>query len=128
MLDLLIRGGNVVFPDGVLNADIGIRGGIVAMIAPHIMLPAQKTIDARGLYVMAGVVDAHVHFNEPGMGAWEGFATGSAALAAGGCTTYIDMPLNGLPPTVTVAAMQQKLDSARDSGSYVDYALWGGLV
>ena len=72
-------------------------------------------------------IDVHVHLNEPGMGDWEGFATGSAALAAGGCTMYIDMPLNGVPQTVTVSAMEMKLEAAREQSS-VDYAIWGGLV
>lgn len=128
MLDTLVRGGSVVSQGGMQTADIGIKGGVIAVIAPRIAQPARETIDAGGLFVMPGVVDAHVHLNEPGMGHWEGFATGSAALAAGGCTTYFDMPLNGLPPTVTVAAMRDKLDAARAAGSRVDYALWGGLV
>jgi allantoinase len=72
------------------------------------------------------MVDIHVHFNEPGLGSWEGFTSGSASLAAGGCTTYVDMPLNGVPPTVNAAAWKRKLDSA-ESNSYVDYAFWGGL-
>ncbi|MFC5530588.1 allantoinase AllB [Cohnella yongneupensis] len=128
MLDTLIRGGNVVLPDGVHLADIGIKDGVIVALAPHVALSARETIDASGLFVMAGVVDAHVHLNEPGMGYWEGFATGSAALAAGGCTTYFDMPLNGLPPTVTPAALGKKLAAANAAGSRVDYALWGGLV
>ncbi|MFC5470700.1 allantoinase AllB [Cohnella suwonensis] len=128
MLDTIIRGGQVVLPDRVTVADIGIKDGAIAEIAQEIRLPAKETIDAAGRYVMAGVVDAHVHFNEPGMGDWEGFRTGSAALAAGGCTTYIDMPLNGLPPTVNEDALREKLEAANSAGSYVDYALWGGLV
>ncbi|MFD0671255.1 allantoinase AllB [Cohnella sp. GCM10027633] len=128
LLDTLIRGGNVVLPDGVHTADIGIQGGIIVALGPGLTLAARETIDASDSFVMAGVVDAHVHLNEPGMGYWEGFATGSAALAAGGCTTYFDMPLNGLPPTVTPSALQRKLDAANASGSRVDYGLWGGLV
>jgi len=127
-LDTLIRGGSVVYEGCMQAVDIGIKRGVIAVIAPRIVQPARETIDAGGLFVMPGVVDAHVHLNEPGMGHWEGFATGSAALAAGGCTTYFDMPLNGLPPTVTVAAMRAKLTAACAAGSRVDYALWGGLV
>ncbi|TFE29388.1 allantoinase [Cohnella luojiensis] len=127
-LDCLIKGGSVVLPDGVHVMDIGIRDGVIVEISPEIQISSKRTIDAQGLFVMAGVVDAHVHFNEPGLGEWEGFATGSASLAAGGCTTYIDMPLNGLPPTVTVDAVRQKLDTVKVVGSHVDYALWGGLV
>lgn len=127
-LDLIVQGGSVVLPDGVRTADIGVRDGVIVALAPFLARPARETIDAQGKFVMAGTIDAHVHFNEPGMGDWEGFATGSAALAAGGCTTYFDMPLNGLPPTVTPEALRLKLDAARLTGSRVDYGLWGGLV
>lgn len=127
-LDVVVRGGSVVLPDGVRTADIGIRDGVIVALAPVLPRPARETIDAQGKFVLAGTVDAHVHFNEPGGDDWEGFATGSAALAAGGCTTYFDMPLNGSSPTVTPEALQLKLDAARRAGSRVDYALWGGLV
>ncbi len=128
VLDCLIKGGSVVLPDRVSAADIGIQGGIIVDISPDIRTPSKRTIDAHGLFVMAGVVDAHVHLNEPGLSEWEGFESGSAALAAGGCTTFIDMPLNGLPPTVNVDAMNQKLERANAQGTHVDFALWGGLV
>ncbi|QJD87071.1 allantoinase AllB [Cohnella herbarum] len=127
-LDFIIKGGNVVLSDRVRVADIGILNGEIVDIAPDIPFSAKQTIDAQGLFVMAGAVDAHVHLNEPGLGEWEGFESGSAALAAGGCTTFIDMPLNGLPPTVNVDAMNRKLEAAARSGVHVDYALWGGLV
>lgn len=126
--DVIVAGGHVVLPDEVSMLDIGIRAGKIEIIAPHITGRAVKVIDASGKYVMPGVVDAHVHLDEPGHGSWEGFASGSHALAAGGCTTYVDMPLNGLPPTVHVDALKLKLDAARESGSAVDFALWGGLV
>lgn len=127
-LDCLIKGGSVVLPDRVTVMDIGIQNGAIVEIAPVIDTPSNEIIDANGLYVMAGVIDAHVHINEPGHGDWEGFQTGSAALAAGGCTAFMDMPLNGLPPTVTVEALNQKLKAAEAAGSHVDFALWGGLV
>lgn len=127
-LDLVIKNGTVVLKDEVRILDIGIREGRIVLLGE---LPdennAETTVDAAGLTVMAGMIDVHVHLNEPGLGEWEGFESGSAALAAGGCTTYVDMPLNGIPPTVTVSAMQQKLDAAQGR-SQVDYALWGGLV
>lgn len=128
MLDTLIRGGGVVLQNGVQAVDVGIKDGVIVALGPGLTTSARETIEAAGLLVMAGVVDAHVHLNEPGMGYWEGFSTGSAALAAGGCTTYFDMPLNGLPPTVTPEALRMKLDAAEAAGSRVDYALWGGLV
>ncbi|WP_411345483.1 allantoinase AllB [Paenibacillus sp. WLX1005] len=129
-LDMIIRGGTVVFPDRVEHCDIGIRDGCIVQIGSldEIDASAQHTVvDATGLHVVAGMIDAHVHLNEPGLGDWEGFVTGSSALAAGGCTMYMDMPLNGIPPTVTTAALQQKVAAAQNR-TYIDYACWGGLV
>ncbi|NBD23260.1 allantoinase AllB [Paenibacillus sp. T1] len=127
--DVVVTGGSVVLRDRVEVLDIGIKDGRIADIAPNLPLEdADRIVPAAGRHVFAGVVDAHVHLNEPGLGEWEGFATGSAALAAGGCTTFVDMPLNGLPPTVNAAALELKLAAARRSGVRVDYALWGGLV
>ncbi|NHN31015.1 allantoinase [Paenibacillus agricola] len=126
MLDLKITGALVVLKHEVARLDIGILDGKIVRLAPDLTEQASELVDGSGLHVLPGMVDAHVHFNEPGMGHWEGFASGSAALAAGGCTTFIDMPLNGLPPTVTVAALHEKLLAAEQS--VVDFALWGGLV
>ncbi|WP_391563865.1 allantoinase [Paenibacillus cremeus] len=129
--DLIVHGGLVVLPDRVAALDIGIRDGKIAALGESLASDADSTatrmLSAHGRYIMPGMVDAHVHFNEPGLNAWEGFATGSASLAAGGCTTYIDMPLNGRPPTVSPEALQLKRNAAHGR-SYVDYALWGGLV
>ncbi|NOU92211.1 allantoinase [Paenibacillus sp. LMG 31456] len=128
MLDLKITGGHVVLRNEVRRLDIGVKDGRVVRLEDSLAdETAAQHYKADGMHVLPGMVDAHVHFNEPAMGHWEGFATGSAALAAGGCTTYIDMPLNGLPPTVSVAAMESKLKAA-EGRSKVDYALWGGLV
>ncbi|WP_028612797.1 allantoinase [Paenibacillus harenae] len=127
-LDLIIQNGDVVLKDRVAALDIGILAGKIVQLGEGLDAgSAAAVVDAAGLTVMPGMIDVHVHLNEPGLGEWEGFETGSAALAAGGCTTYVDMPLNGIPPTVTVSAMQQKLAAAQDR-SHVDYALWGGLV
>ncbi len=84
-------------------------------------------IDATGAWVLAGIVDGHVHFNEPGRTEWEGFATGSRALAAGGGTTFIDMPLNASPPTVDREGFELKR-AAGEASSVMDFALWGGLI
>ncbi|MBD2871319.1 allantoinase [Paenibacillus arenilitoris] len=126
--ELIIRNGSVVLKEEVARLDIGIKGGKIVQLGEELFGggPA-AVVDAAGLIVMAGMIDVHVHLNEPGLGEWEGFETGSAALAAGGCTTYIDMPLNGIPPTVTVDALRRKLAAAQGR-SHVDYALWGGLV
>jgi allantoinase len=127
-LDLIIRKGTVVLQDECRQLDIGIRNGKIAALGENLVVLEQTPIyDAEGLTILPGMIDAHVHFNEPALGHWEGFVTGSASLAAGGCTTYIDMPLNGVPPTVRLSALELKLEAA-EGQSHVDYALWGGLV
>jgi allantoinase len=115
--DLLIRGD---------ERDIAVEGGAIAAIGNDLG-PAAEEIDARGLEVLPGVIDAHVHFNEPGRTEWEGWATGTRALAAGGATACVEMPLNAHPPTIDGAAFDTKLAAARAS-AIVDFALWGGLV
>jgi allantoinase len=125
--DLVIVNGVVVLEDGIEEVEIGVRDGRIADLGAELERGGARVLDAAGLTVLPGMIDAHVHFNEPGYGYWEGFASGSSALAAGGCTTYIDMPLNGVPPTVNVAALEQKRRSASAS-SLVDYAFWGGLM
>lgn len=126
--DRIVQNGLVVLPDEVRKLDIGIRAGKIAALADRLDAePDVPVISAEGQWVLPGVIDAHVHFNEPGLGDWEGFETGSAALAAGGCTAYIDMPLNGRPPTVSLPALKAK-QAAAEGRSCVDYALWGGLV
>ncbi|NQX62956.1 allantoinase [Paenibacillus qinlingensis] len=127
-LDLIIRKGTVVLQDECRQLDIGIRNGKIAALGENLVFSEQIPVyEAEGLTILPGMIDAHVHFNEPALGHWEGFVTGSASLAAGGCTTYIDMPLNGVPPTVRLSALEMKLEAA-EGQSYVDYALWGGLV
>ncbi|WP_322922700.1 allantoinase AllB [Paenibacillus campi] len=127
-LDCIVQGGLVVLPDRVEALDIGIHDGKIVALAPSLTdAQAERTIDAAGLYILPGAVDIHVHFNEPGLAAWEGFVSGSAALAAGGITTYVDMPLNGVPPTTNRERLELKQQAAQGN-SYVDYALWGGLV
>ena len=89
--------------------------------------PVEAVIDAAGAYLFPGAVDLHVHFNEPGRTHWEGFATGTAAAAAGGITYVADMPLNCIPSTTTVAAFRAKLDAVAHQAR-VDFGLWGGVV
>jgi allantoinase len=125
--DAIVRGGTVVTPEGVTRADVAIAGEQVAAIAPELSGTAHEEIDARGLHVFPGVIDAHVHFNEPGRTEWEGFATGTRALVAGGTTLFFDMPLNAHPPTVDATAFELKYAAACAS-ALVDFALWGGLV
>jgi allantoinase len=125
---LLISGGMVVDEHSVKRADILIQDGRVAAIleSDH-EKNADGVIDANGLHVLPGVVDAHVHFNEPGRTDWEGFLTGTAAAAAGGVTTVCDMPLNCHPPTLDARALAIKRGAIVDH-ALIDYALWGGLV
>lgn len=127
MYDLIIKNGNVVFRDGVRKVDIGVKDEKIACIALEITDEAKEVIDASGQYVMPGMVDTHVHISEPGRTEWEGFETGSKAMAAGGTTSYVEMPLNALPATVNKEALDLKLEAAVNQ-NYVDYGFYGGLV
>ncbi|HEX5500296.1 MAG TPA: amidohydrolase family protein, partial [Thermomicrobiales bacterium] len=125
--DLIIRAGQVVSDDGVRRCDVGVSDGKIVAVAPEVAGPTRETIDAAGLHLFPGVVDPHVHFNEPGRTEWEGWATGSAALATGGSTVAIDMPLNSSPPTLDGPSFDAKR-AAAEASSCVDFALWGGLT
>jgi allantoinase len=126
MSGLVVRGGTIVMPDREQRADLAIEDGRIAAIAPD--LPGGETeIDARGLVVLPAVIDVHVHFNEPGRADWEGAATGSRALAAGGGAVFFDMPLNSTPCTVNAREVDTKR-AALEAASIADFGLWGGLV
>jgi allantoinase len=124
--DLAIRGA-VVISDGAYPRDIMIRDGKVSALVESGASAANREIDARGLLALPGIVDAHVHFNEPGRTDWEGWARGSRAAAAGGTTTVLDMPLNSVPPVLDGASFDVKKEAA-ERASIVDFGLWGGLV
>ncbi|EEF59482.1 allantoinase [Pedosphaera parvula] len=126
-LDMLVRGGTVVTPTGVKNADIGIADGRIVALESALQATSHEVIEAKGLHVLPGLIDAHVHFNEPGRAEWEGFETGTKAFAAGGGTLFFDMPLNAHPPTVDVESFDLKLEAAK-SKALVDFSFWGGLV
>src|ERR1041384_2893143 len=96
MTDLVIRGGEVVLPDGAARADISIEEGRIASIGAA-GSAAREENDASGLVILPGLIDVHLHFNEPGRTEWEGAATGSRALAAGGGKPFFGMPLNPPP-------------------------------
>jgi allantoinase len=124
--DTVVRGGIVMTTGGERRADIAISEGRIVEIGPD--LPgAREEIDARGLAVLPGVIDVHLHFNEPGRVEWEGAATGSRALAAGGGTLFFDMPLNSTPCTVNAREFDRK-HAALEAASVADFGLWGGLV
>jgi allantoinase len=125
--DLIIRGGCVLTPQGQRVLDIAVRDGRIEELSPTITASATEEISASELHVFPGLIDAHVHFNEPGRTEWEGFASGSAALAAGGGTCFIEMPLNASPPTLDGPSFDAKR-SAAEASSLTDFALWGGLT
>ncbi len=117
----------MVTTDASRVADVRIKDGRIAEIGPGLGEESDAVVDATGAWVLAGVVDGHVHFNEPGRTKWEGFATGSRALAVGGGTAFVDMPLNASPPTVNREAFEAKR-AAGEAKSVLDFGLWGGLV
>src|SRR5438445_358926 len=126
MHELVIRGGRVITPQGAIEADIAIEGERITKVGAELAAGKQE-IDAAGLTIFPGVIDIHLHFNEPGRADWEGAATGSRALAAGGGTAFFDMPLNSTPCTVNRAAFAEKR-AALERASIADFALWGGIV
>ncbi len=126
MAELIVRGGTIVTTGGLLRTDVAIEGGVIQTIGPD--LPGAKDeIDAHGLHVFPAVIDVHLHFNEPGRTEWEGAATGSRALAAGGGAVFFDMPLNSTPCTVNAREFDRKR-AALEASSITDFGLWGGLV
>ncbi|MGH3087478.1 MAG: amidohydrolase family protein, partial [Rubrobacteraceae bacterium] len=127
MRDVIVRGGILVTPEGEISADLAVEDGRISEVSPEIEGPATEEIDASNLHVFPGGMDAHAHFNEPGRTHWEGFETGSRSLAAGGLTSYIEMPLNAYPPTIDAESFDEKLALAERS-SLVDFAFYGGLV
>src|ERR1700682_6152518 len=124
----VIRSERVVTPEGVKTATVYIRNGKITAVRGYDDLPGGANVyDARESVVMPGLVDTHVHINEPGRTDWEGFETATRAAAAGGVTTLIDMPLNSIPATTTVAALEIKRAAARKK-CWVNVGFWGGVV
>ena len=128
MLDLRIIGGRLVGTDRVERLDIGIQNGKIAGIYTEGNAPeAAETLDAAGLLLFPGMIDTHVHLNDPGYTWRETFAEGTAAAAIGGATTVIDMPLQNTPAMTSAAILSDKL-AAVAGQARVDYAFWGGLT
>jgi allantoinase len=126
--DLVLRSRRTVLPDGIRPAAVAIAGERIAVIGDYDEpIPAHRTEDLRDLALLPGLVDTHVHVNEPGRTEWEGFATATRAAAAGGVTTIVDMPLNSLPPTVDTAALAAKRTAATGK-TWVDTGFWGGAI
>ncbi len=127
MMDTLIRGGTIVTPRTLFRADIAIRDGIVTrLLAPGQTCSARQVIDADGLYVLPGLIDAHVHLREPGLTHKETIASGTQAAACGGVTTVIDMP-NTLPPVVDAETVFHK-GRLIEGGAQVDVGLYAALT
>lgn len=126
--DLVVRSRRAVLPDGERPAAVAVRGGRIVAIEDY-GAPAEAVteVDLGATALLPGLVDTHVHVNEPGRTEWEGFATATRAAAAGGVTTIVDMPLNALPPTVEPGALAAKKEAAAGQ-CFVDVGFWGGAI
>jgi allantoinase len=120
------RSRRVLLPEGLKPASVHVRDGKIVEVAAYDQLDGEL-VDAGEDLLTPGIVDSHVHINEPGRTEWEGFRTATEAAAAGGITTVVDMPLNCIPATTSRAAAEAKLTALRDQ-LYVDVAFWGGVI
>ena len=128
MRQLLVRSERVVLPDGVRPATIRITDRLISDVGPHGDSPAGvEELDVGSLVVSPGLVDSHVHINDPGRADWEGFEHATRAAAAGGVTTLVDMPLNSIPSTTSAAGLAAK-QAAATGRCHVDVGFWGGVV
>jgi allantoinase len=126
--DSIITSERVILPGGERPAVVVIRDGRIGEVLPHDDRPAGlRVVDVGERVLMPGLVDTHVHINEPGRTDWEGFDTGTRAAAAGGVTTIVDMPLNSIPATTTVEGYEAKRRAA-EGRCHVDVGFWGGVV
>lgn len=129
VFDLVIRGQRVLTTAGIAPREVAVRDGVVVAMEPlGNDLKAHEYIElAEDETLIPGLVDSHIHVNEPGRTEWEGFASATRAAAAGGVTTIVDMPLNSIPATTNVEALEIKRNVARDQ-AFVDVGFWGGAV
>jgi allantoinase len=126
-LDLVFHAHRVITPAGETSGHVGVRDGMIVEVSPS-RLPAARVVElAEDEVLLPGLVDTHVHVNDPGRADWEGFETATLAAAAGGVTTLLDMPLNSIPPTTDLAALAVKRRTARDR-IHVDVGFWAGAV
>jgi len=124
MFDVAIHSNRVVTPNGVVDATVVIKNGLIEQVVPGFI---ENALDVGDKVLMPGIVDPHVHINEPGRTEWEGFDTATRAAMAGGITTLVDMPLNSSPVTTTVKAFDEKLESTRNK-LHVNCGFWGGVI
>lgn len=124
---MVIRSLRVLTLQGLGPASIHIRDGRIVRVSAYADTDGEPVRDFGDHVVMPGIVEPHVHVNEPGRTAWEGFGSLTRAAAAGGVTTIVDMPLNSIPPTTTVPAFQAKAEAARGQ-CWVEVGFWGGAV
>ncbi|HEY2953732.1 MAG TPA: allantoinase AllB [Candidatus Eisenbacteria bacterium] len=124
---LVLRSRHTVTPRGIEDAVVVVRDGRIADVLPPEHAAARVAEDLGDLILMPGLVDTHVHVNEPGRTEWEGFETATRAAAVGGVTTIVDMPLNSVPATTSAAALAEKR-AAAEGKCTVDVAFWGGVV
>ena len=126
--DLVVVGQRVVTPSGIRSAAVHVKDGSIAAVSSIEDLPHGWPIDDAGsAVILPGLVDSHVHLNEPGRTEWEGFESGTRAAAAGGVTSLVDMPLNSIPATTTVDAFDIKRGAA-EGQCHVDVGFWGGVI
>ena len=126
--DLVVRSRRTLLPEGERPASVAVRDGTIVAVGDHATPPpADRRIDLGDTALLPGLVDTHVHVNEPGRTEWEGFATATRAAAAGGVTTIVDMPLNSLPPVTAPGALAAKRQAAAGR-CFVDVGFWGGAV
>jgi len=125
IVDLVIKNGTIVTSAGRFQAGIAIDEGRIAAIGKEVNLPkGDSVIDAKGKFILPGIIDAHVHFRDPGDTEKEDFATGTAAAAAGGVTTVLDMP-NTRPPVLAISVLKDKIKSVQHK-AHVDFGLYAG--
>ncbi|CAM5676501.1 putative Allantoinase [Streptomyces afghaniensis 772] len=127
--ELVLRSTRVITPEGTRAASVAVAAGTITAVLPYdAPVPETARLEDLGDHVLLpGLVDTHVHVNDPGRTEWEGFWTATRAAAAGGITTLVDMPLNSLPPTTTVAHLRTKQQVAADK-AHIDVGFWGGAL